>query len=156
MTTHLLDLQIASDSKQLPTLEQFQIWADSALVDQIKPLELVVRIVDEPEIIELNETYRHKSGATNILSFPFEAPEALAVEFNLLGDLVLCAPVIEKEAIEQNKLAEHHWAHIFIHGILHLLGYDHLLDAEAELMETLEIKILSKLNINNPYQEQLY
>jgi probable rRNA maturation factor len=110
-----------------------------------------VRIVGEQESAELNEQYRHKSGPTNILSFPVDVPEG--IELDLLGDLVICAPVVEKEALEQGKLLAHHWAHIIVHGVLHLLGYDHIDDDEAELMENKEIAILNKLHINNPYTE---
>lgn len=156
MTAHQIELQIASDSKNIPTLEEFHIWADTVLVNQPEVCELVVRVVDEAEMSELNQMYRHKSGPTNILSFPFEKPPGLALEFDLLGDLVICAPTLEKEALEQGKQLEQHWAHIFIHGILHLLGYDHVIEAEADEMEALEIKILLKLQISNPYQEQLY
>jgi probable rRNA maturation factor len=110
-----------------------------------------VRIVDEQESAELNEQYRHKKGATNILSFPVEIPEG--IDLNLLGDLVICAPVLEQEAQQQNKVLAHHWAHIIIHGVLHLLGYDHLDDEQAEDMENKEIALLQKLNIPNPYQQ---
>ena len=112
-----------------------------------------MRIVDEQESAELNEQYRHKSGPTNILSFPVDLPEG--IELNLLGDLVICAPVLEKEALEQEKLLAHHWAHIIVHGVLHLLGYDHIDETQAELMENKEIAILNKLNINNPYREAI-
>ena len=111
--------------------------------------------MDEKESTELNETYRLKSGPTNILSFPVEIPEE--IELNLLGDLVICAPVLEKEALEQNKALLNHWAHIVIHGVLHLMGYDHIEDDEAELMEGKEITLLSHLGIKNPYlQEQTH
>ncbi|MDD1625774.1 MAG: rRNA maturation RNase YbeY, partial [Methylococcaceae bacterium] len=103
----------------------------------------------EQESAELNEQYRHKQGPTNILSFPVEVP--FGIELNLLGDLVVCAPVLEKEALEQHKALTDHWAHIIVHGVLHLLGYDHIDDKEAELMENKEITILNKLNIKNPY-----
>jgi probable rRNA maturation factor len=108
--------------------------------------------VDEKESTELNETYRLKSGPTNILSFPVEIPEE--IELNLLGDLVICAPVLEKEALEQNKALLNHWAHIVIHGVLHLMGYDHIEDDEAELMEGKEITLLSHLGIKNPYLQE--
>lgn len=152
MRIHQLDIQIASCSDKLPSSPLFQQWIDAALSELSSPLEVLIRIVDEPEMTELNQTYRHKAGATNILSFPFEAPDGM--ELNLLGDLVVCAPVIEREALEQSKLLEQHWAHIVIHGIFHLLGYDHIDDVEAEEMEALEIDTLKKLNINNPYKEQ--
>ena len=155
MNKPILELQLASEFSNLPTLEQFEYWTEVALINQPEAQEIVIRIVDVPEMTELNESYRHKSGPTNILSFPFEAPEHFSMEFNVLGDLVLCAPVIAQEAEQQGKLLAHHWAHIYIHGILHLLGYDHLQETEAEEMEALEVKILSKLQINNPYQEPL-
>jgi probable rRNA maturation factor len=122
---------------------------DAALEGFNQDTEIVVRIVDEQESAELNEQYRHKSGPTNILSFPVEVPEG--IELNLLGDLVICAPVLEKEALEQHKTLSDHWAHIIVHGVLHLLGYDHLDDEEAELMENKEIAILKQLTIKNPY-----
>ena len=155
MVKHHLELQIASASTQIPDLAQFEQWAAVVLADYAEVQEIVIRIVDEDEMSELNESYRHKVGPTNILSFPFEAHEAISLEINILGDLVLCAPVIENEAQVQGKTLEQHWAHIFIHGILHLLGYDHIEDQDAETMEALEIELLSKLHINNPYQEQL-
>ena len=108
-----------------------------------------MRIVDEQESAELNEQYRHKQGPTNILSFPVEVPDG--IELNLLGDLVVCAPILEKEALEQHKALADHWAHIIVHGVLHLLGYDHIDETEAELMENKEITILNKLTIKNPY-----
>lgn len=151
MQTHQLDIQIASLSDHLPTAALLQHWVDTALAGYTDVFEVVIRIVDEPEMIELNQTYRHKTGTTNILSFPFDAPEG--VDLNLLGDLVVCAPVLQSEAQAQQKILDNHWAHIVIHGLLHLLGYDHIDEADAEEMEALEISILQKLCINNPYQE---
>ncbi|MDP1773707.1 MAG: rRNA maturation RNase YbeY [Methylobacter sp.] len=148
-----IEIQVVFESKGQPDQQQIQLWVDAALVDFDQDTEIVVRIVDELESAELNEQYRHKSGPTNILSFPVDLPEG--VELNLLGDLVICAPVLEKEALEQNKLLAHHWAHIIVHGVLHLLGYDHIDETEAELMEEKEIAILNKLNINNPYSETI-
>jgi len=148
-----IEIQAVFESKGQPDQQQIQLWVDTALADFDQDTEIVVRIVDELESAELNEQYRHKSGPTNILSFPADLPEG--VELNLLGDLVICAPVLEKEALEQNKPLAHHWAHIIVHGVLHLLGYDHIDETEAELMENKEIAILSKLNINNPYSEAI-
>ena len=148
-----IEIQVVFESKGQPDQQQIQLWVDAALVDFDQDTEIVVRIVDELESAELNEQYRHKSGPTNILSFPADLPEG--IELNLLGDLVICAPVLEKEALEQNKLLAHHWAHIIVHGVLHLLGYDHIDETEAELMEEKEIAILNKLNINNPYSETI-
>jgi probable rRNA maturation factor len=147
-----VDIQIESQSHSLPTREQFQSWVDTILKNSEEDSEIVIRIVDEPEMIQFNKQYRQKKGTTNILSFPFDAPDE--IESILLGDLLICAPVIEQEAQLQNKKREHHWAHMIIHGILHLLGYDHIDDDEAKEMEALEIKMLSAIDIANPYQEK--
>lgn len=149
-----LEVQIETDTvalSDLPSAEQFQTWLDAALADQNKEFEVVIRLVDEPESAQLNQEYRGKSGPTNVLSFAFEVPDG--VPLNLLGDLVICAPLVKKEALEQHKPAEHHWAHLVIHGVLHLRGYDHIDETEADEMEAKEIAILKQLNISNPYQE---
>ncbi|WAK00637.1 rRNA maturation RNase YbeY [Methylobacter sp. YRD-M1] len=148
---NLIDIQRVFESEGQPDEAQIQVWVDAALEDVNQDTEIVIRIVDEAESAQLNEQYRHKKGPTNILSFPFEVPDG--IELNLLGDLVICAPVVASEASEQHKLLAHHWAHIIVHGVLHLLGYDHIDDDEAEQMEGKEIEILKKLNINNPYIE---
>lgn len=147
-----LDIQFATTVTDYPSEQQFQRWVDTVLSDPEHDSEVVIRLVDETESADLNQQYRHKSGPTNILSFPFEVPDG--IEMDLLGDLVICAPLIAQEARQQQKVLEHHWAHITIHGILHLLGYDHIEDSEAEEMEALEIKFLNLLNIANPYQEE--
>lgn len=152
-----LDLQIAcdSDTAQLPTAAQLQRWVEITLVPNRDYAELTLRIVDEAEGTELNETWRHKSGPTNVLSFPFEYPPGIddsSDDLALLGDIVICAPVVAREAVAQNKSLEAHWAHLVIHGTLHLLGYDHLDSAEAEQMESLEIDFLQQLGYPNPYQ----
>ena len=144
-----IEIQTIFKSNGQPDLEQIQRWVDSALDGFNQDTEIVVRIVNEQESAELNEQYRHKPGPTNILSFPVDVPDG--IELNLLGDLVICAPVLEKEALEQHKSLPDHWAHIIVHGVLHLLGYDHIDDDEAELMESKEITILNKLTIKNPY-----
>ncbi|MDD5319348.1 MAG: rRNA maturation RNase YbeY [Methylococcales bacterium] len=144
-----IEIQTIFYSNGQPDQKQIQRWVDVALDDLDKDTEIVVRIVDEQESAELNKHYRRKPGPTNILSFPVEVPEG--IELNLLGDLVVCAPVLEKEALEQHKALTDHWAHIIVHGILHLLGYDHIDETQAELMESKEIAILNKLNIKNPY-----
>ena len=146
---NLIEIQTIFKSNGQPDQEQIQRWVDAALEDVNQETEIVVRIVDEQESAELNEQYRHKPGPTNILSFPVEVPEG--IELNLLGDLVVCAPVLEKEALDQHKALTDHWAHIIVHGVLHLLGYDHIDDDETKLMENKEISILNKLNIKNPY-----
>lgn len=148
-----VEIQVADEQASRPTPEQMLLWIDTALADYPQDAEIVVRIVDEQEISDLNAQYRHKSGPTNILSFPADLPVEL--ELNLLGDLVVCASLLEREAQEQTKPLMDHWAHIIIHGVLHLLGYDHIDDAEAELMEAREIDILSKLGIDNPYRGEM-
>ncbi|MDO9423980.1 MAG: rRNA maturation RNase YbeY [Methylobacter sp.] len=146
-----MEIQTVFESAGQPDRQYIQLWVDAALDDYDRDAEIVVRIVDEQESAELNEQYRHKQGPTNILSFPVDLPEG--IELDLLGDLVICAPVLEKEALEQNKRLADHWAHIVVHGVLHLLGYDHIDDNEAEQMESKEIAILNRLQISNPYTE---
>ncbi|MFO1371159.1 MAG: rRNA maturation RNase YbeY [Candidatus Competibacteraceae bacterium] len=146
-----LDLQIALDMPGLPTASDFQRWAEAALAgaDDQRDVEITIRIVNEAEGAALNEAYRHKQGPTNVLSFPFEAPPD--IQSPLLGDIVLCAPVVLREAISQGKTAAAHWAHLVAHGVLHLLGYDHHDETQAEAMESLEIRILKELGYPDPY-----
>ncbi len=153
MTKNLLEIQHIDQTAWIPPTAQFQQWVDAALSDYDNRAEVVIRIVDAAESARLNELYRHKSGPTNILSFTCELPEEIEIEIDLLGDLVICAEVLEQEAAQQNKKRDDHWAHIVIHGVLHLLGYDHVQEQDAVQMEAKEILILEKLNINNPYQE---
>lgn len=144
-----IDLQIAVSDENIPDAEKIRSWVN-AVVDQDKPAELTVRIVDEAEMTVLNGTYRHKDAVTNVLSFPFEAD--VPMDVTLLGDVVICAPVVAREAIEQHKPVEAHWAHLVVHGVLHLLGYDHHDDVEAEKMESREIEILNQFGYANPYE----
>jgi len=146
-----LDLQIASDG-QAPSLAQLQQWCALALRQRTADSELTIRLVDEAEGRELNNTWRHKDYPTNVLSFPADVPEGL-LDIPLLGDLVICVPVVEREAAEQGKSLEAHWAHLVIHGCLHLLGYDHIDDAEAEEMEGLEQNLLAELGHPDPYAD---
>lgn len=148
-----LDLQNASSGQNLPNLEDFQAWCSLALRQRSGDSELTIRLVDEPEGRELNHTWRHKDYATNVLSFPAEIPDGL-LDIPLLGDLVICVPVVEREAAEQGKTLTAHWAHLVIHGCLHLLGYDHIEDAEAEEMEQLERQLLAELGHPDPYQDE--
>lgn len=152
-----IDIQRIYKSAGQPDPGQIRSWANAALNGTNQDHVCVVRIVDTEESSELNQQYRHKQGPTNVLSFPFELPDGIeAIDdtgVNFLGDLVICAPVLEKEALEQNKTLADHWAHVVIHGVLHLLGCDHIDEEEAEQMESREIAILEKLHINNPYNE---
>ena len=147
-----LDLQIASDAGNLPSEAQFRTWCELALRQRSADSELTIRLVDETEGRELNHTYRQRDYATNVLSFPADVPDGL-LDIPLLGDLVICAPVVEREALEQNKPAHAHWAHMVIHGCLHLLGYDHIEDEEAEEMEALERELLAELGLPDPYAD---
>lgn len=148
-----LDLQLASTASELPSEMAFRRWCELALRQRAADSELTIRIVDEDEARELNKTWRHKDYATNVLSFPADIPDGL-LDIPLLGDLVICAPVVAREAAEQGKTPEAHWAHLVIHGCLHLLGYDHLEDAEAEEMETLEQQLLAELGHPDPYNDE--
>lgn len=145
-----LDLQLACASPDgLSTEAQLQCWLDGTILGFQPEAEVTVRLVDEAESRELNHTYRGKDKPTNVLSFPFEAPPGL--ELPLLGDLVICRQVVEAEAVEQGKPLMAHWAHMVVHGSLHLLGYDHIEDEEAEEMEQLERDIMQELGFADPY-----
>jgi probable rRNA maturation factor len=145
-----LDIQHACDNNNLPDDGQIQLWAETALKSANKDLELTVRLVNTAESQQLNNDYRGKDKPTNVLSFPFEVPEG--IDLNLLGDLVICADIVEQEALDQQKPLMSHWAHMIIHGCLHLLGYDHINEDDAIEMESLEVNLLSTLGIENPYQ----
>lgn len=146
----IIDLQIACEQESgLPTAQQIEQWATAAVQPQSDEVEMTVRIVDEAESHELNLNYRGKDRPTNVLSFPFECPDE--VELPLLGDLVICRQVVEREAQEQDKPLMAHWAHMVVHGSLHLLGYDHIEDDEAEEMESLETQIMTELGFADPY-----
>ena len=147
-----LDLQLASDELSIPDISLFLKWCSATIELFQEEAELTIRIVDEEEGLELNSMYRHKEYATNVLSFPAEMPEGI-LDIPLLGDLVICAPVVVKEAVEQHKTLEAHWAHLVIHGCLHLLGFDHEQDVDAIEMEALEKELLIKQGYPDPYQE---
>ena len=145
-----VEVQRASESKKVPTKASLARYAEAAIASGHSGAGLVIRIVDEPESRALNRQFRGIDEPTNVLSFPFAAPPR--VRSKHIGDLVVCAPVVEREAAEQGKPLEAHWAHMVVHGVLHLLGYDHQTDADAETMEGLEIAILGRLGFPNPYE----
>ena len=133
----------------VPASTSFRKWVAAALSGRIREADLAIRIVDEREGRALNRHYRGKDYATNVLSFPAELPEG--VKLPLLGDLVICAPVVAREASEQGKTVTAHYAHLTVHGVLHLLGWDHEDDKEAEAMEQLEREVLAELGLPDPY-----
>ena len=146
-----LAVQRVVDSAALPTDAQIRRWLLTAMhLAGIEPAEVTVRIVDEAEIGQLNRSYRGKDGPTNVLSFPLELPDF--VDERALGDIVICAPVVAREAREQGKSDAAHWAHMLVHGLLHLAGYDHQGDIQAARMESLESRILRELGFADPYR----
>ncbi len=150
-----LDVQLADELEgydgYLPSEEELNLWASSALSERCRfaEPELTIRLVEAEESQELNLEYRGKDKPTNVLSFPFEAPPQVPIE--LIGDLVICVPVVAQEAQEQSKTLAAHWAHMVVHGCLHLLGFDHIKDDEADIMENLERQIMAKLGFPDPY-----
>lgn len=154
--TPSIDVQFACDAVQAPREEHLVTWAEEAVRQAGGALgDVTLRVVDGAEIRELNNRYRGRDALTNVLSFPFEMPEGLpeGAVMPVLGDIAICADVVEREAAEQGKTSEEHWAHMVVHGVLHLLGFDHQEDDQAEEMEGLEIEILMGLGYNDPYQQ---
>lgn len=149
-----ITIQYATDKKLAPPSSSLRQWAKKALANHTPNAEVTIRIVGTDEMIELNSTYRHKNGPTNVLSFPFELPEGVELEMPMLGDIVICTDVVLREAHEQGKEPEAHWAHMVVHGIFHLLGHDHEKDDEAEIMEALEIAVMLSLGYKNPYDKK--
>lgn len=145
-----VDVQIATSDENIPSDEDFQNWVAAALPEDRLASEITIRVVDLDESQALNAQYRHQDKPTNVLSFPSDLPPELQIP--LLGDLVVCAGVVAREATEQGKALKAHWAHMVVHGTLHLLGYDHVADADAEEMEALETRILSQLGFPAPYE----
>ena len=145
----VLDVQRATSATSLPSDEELASWAAAAVGNRKACAEISLRIVDEAESQALNHQYRGKDKPTNVLSFPADIPPELGLP--LLGDLVICAKVVAREAEQQHKALRAHWAHMVVHGTLHLLGYDHIEDDEAEIMESLETRILAQLGISDPY-----
>ncbi|PWG64110.1 rRNA maturation RNase YbeY [Sediminicurvatus halobius] len=142
-------MQIASEHGSIPGAADFRRWAAAALGEAHAEAEMTIRVVDEAEGRALNRDYRGRDYATNVLSFPVELPAG--VELPLVGDLVICAPVVTREAAEQGKAPEAHWAHLVVHGVLHLLGYDHIREDEGVVMEAREREILAGLGYPDPY-----
>ena len=144
----IIDLQNDESLTDLPDQKDLLTWVDAALIQTYDSLEQTIRVVGEAESRALNSQYRQKDAPTNVLSF---ASENKYLDYDCLGDLVICAPIVEQEAKQQDKLPQAHWAHLVVHGMLHLQGYDHQNATEADKMESLEAKILTTLGYTNPY-----
>lgn len=147
----ILDLQIATHDENVPSEAQFSEWLNLAIMNtRTTPVEITLRLVGEEESHQLNAQFRNKNAPTNVLSFPNDDHQKHEVPF--YGDIVVCAPVVEQEAEQQQKQLEAHWAHMVIHGMLHLQGYDHIDADEADEMEAIEVQLLTHLGFNNPYE----
>ena len=153
-----VDVRVTSGMSNVPEVSDIQKWLEQAIshvgIDATRDLEISVRIVDEEEGRSLNKQFREQDNATNVLSFPLmdAGSAALPVELPLaLGDIVICGPVVVREANEQGKNNSDHWAHMLVHGALHLFGYDHETDEQSAEMESLEARILADGGVRNPY-----
>ncbi|MEZ5543028.1 MAG: rRNA maturation RNase YbeY [Pseudomonadota bacterium] len=151
--SHAIAVQYAVQAPGVPAATEIRRWATLALAERDRPAELVVRIVDTAEITALNRRYRGKDGPTNVLSFPYEGFPG--VPSDLIGDVVICAPVAAAEAATQGRAPAAHWAHLVLHGVLHLLGYDHHDPADAARMEGRESELLGQLGFPDPWQDVL-
>ena len=147
----ILDLQNDEAIDAVPDLEHLTLWVESSLQESYDNLEQTIRVVGEAEMQALNFKFRHINSPTNVLSF---SSDQEYLDYQCLGDLVICAPVVKAEAAQQNKTEITHWAHMVIHGMLHLQDYDHQTEVEAEQMEALEVEILSNLGYINPYNSE--
>jgi probable rRNA maturation factor len=145
-------VQYGTDKPQAPKPAAFRKWAKAALKNQIESAEVSIRIVDANEMRDLNNTYRKKDKPTNVLSFPFTMPDGVELDVPILGDIAICEDVVIEEAKAQNINLESHWAHMVVHGIYHLLGYDHIQDKDAKVMEALEVETLVGLGFEDPYE----
>ncbi|KTC78302.1 rRNA maturation RNase YbeY [Legionella brunensis] len=153
MSYHI-DLQLACEEAIPVDKNSLISWAQLPLIEHLDSAELTLRLVDKEEIRQLNHTYRNQDKATNVLAFPSTIPDNIELEYPLLGDVIICPAVLQAESIDLDKPLTAHWAHIVIHGVLHLLGYDHIENNDKEIMQALEIKLLAKLGFANPYQPE--
>lgn len=146
---HYIDIQHASKESSPVSDETLKHWVQLALDDE--GIEVTIRLVDPEEMNYLNHTYRKIDKATNVLAFPSDHPDNIELDYHFLGDVILCPAVLKLESETLNTPLIDHWAHIVIHGILHLLGYDHIKEDDALVMQGIETKLLAQLNIKNPY-----
>ena len=151
---HSVDVQVASASAQVPPEQDIESWVGAVLeqLDYSDTVEVAVRVVDDEESRALNKDFREQDKPTNVLSFPVDGGDYIPEDIpRPLGDIVICAPVVEREAGEQGKVVTHHWTHLVVHGTLHLLGFEHETDAQAAEMEAIEREILAARGIADPY-----
>lgn len=151
-----IDLQIACEQTLPVTENELRLWVETALQPFKPRAELTLRLVESEEIRNLNNTYRKKDSPTNVLAFPSSITENIILEYPLLGDIIICPEVLSEESFVQKKSLKAHWAHIVIHGVLHLLDFDHITDEEEAVMQKMEIKLLSQCGFANPYHEEEY
>lgn len=152
--SYFIDIQHACNKECPVSDNMLRDWAELSLKPYKNSAELTIRLVNSDEITELNHTYRHQNKATNVLAFPQTYPKDIILDVPLLGDVIICTDVLEAESTQLQIPLIAHWAHIVIHGILHLLGYDHIKDEDAQIMQAIEIECLAKLGYDNPYKEQ--
>jgi probable rRNA maturation factor len=148
-----VDIDNAVTTLDCPPSEHIELWVKAALLNKLTDSTVAIKIIDEDDMRALNQTYRNKPKTTNVLSFPSQLPEPMRGDF--LGDIAICAPVVQNEAQLQNKSFESHFAHLVVHGVLHLLGFDHESDEEAIKMEREEILIMQALGYNDPYLTEI-
>ncbi len=151
--SYQLHVQNPENYQDIPSRFELNRWATLCLGRFKKQAEVTIRFISSDEMQSLNKQFRHKDKPTNVLSFPSELPDELN-EGGFLGDILICCDVIKAEANEQGKKVSEHYAHLLIHGLLHLLGYDHIIEKDAAIMESLEIDLLKQLNIKNPYENE--
>lgn len=152
--TYYIDIQNATDEPLAMNEDEIIRLASLTLRDHKKSAELTVRFVKPDEITYLNSTYRKKNKPTNVLAFPSKVPAEIQLEYPFLGDVIICPQILLAESKKLNKTLDAHWTLILIHGILHLLGYDHIKDDDAPIMQALEIKLLAELGYTNPYDAE--
>lgn len=152
--SYYIDIQHASEEVIPLSDERLGQCAELPLHEHKSTAELTLRLVDAEEMTQLNNDYRKQNKVTNVLAFPSAIPDTVELDFPFLGDVIICPTVLAQESLELGKSLEAHWTHIVIHGVLHLLGYDHIKEEDAEIMQALETQLLAELGFSDPYQKE--
>ncbi len=152
--THYIDIQNPENQTLPLTPERMNQLVTMTLTGRVDEAELTIRFVDKDEMTHLNHMYRKKNAHTNVLAFPAKLPPGVTLDYTLLGDVIICPAVLVEESIQLHKTLEEHWSLILIHGVLHLLGYDHINDEDAKIMQGIEIQLLTELGYDNPYDQE--